>query len=148
MVNASAFRAFFRAAGWHEQEYCIVNSVLKKGLTAAVAAATLGTIAAPADARHYRRHYYDRDNDAALAIGAGIIGLGLGAAIASSNRGYYDPYYGSGYYAPRYGYGYGPSYGYGYHPGYYNRGYYGPRCYTRRVYDPYIGRRVRVRYCD
>ena len=110
-------------------------SVLKKGLTAAVAAATLGTIATPAEARH--RYYRHRDNDAALAIGAGIVGLGIVAALASSHRGrYYDPYYDRGYY----GHGY-------YRPGYYDRGYYG-RCYTRRVYDPYLDRRVRVRYCD
>ena len=118
-------------------------SVLKKGLTAAVAAATLGTIATPAEARH--RYYRHRDNDGAWAIGAGIVGLGIAAAIASSHRGrYYDPYYGGGYYGGH-GYGYGHNYGY-YDRGYYDRGYYG-RCYTRRVYDPYIGRRVRVRYC-
>ena len=112
-------------------------SVLKKGLIAAVAAATLGTIATPAEARH--RYYRHRDNDAAWAIGAGIVGLGIAAAIASSHRGrYYDPYYDRG----NYGHGY-------YRPGYYDHGYYGyrGRCYTRRVYDPYLDRRVRVRYC-
>lgn len=51
-----------------------------------------------------RDRYYDRDNDAALAIGAGIIGLAIGAAIASDNddrydrRGYYYRSYPRGYY--------------------------------------------------
>jgi hypothetical protein len=114
----------------------------------------LAATAVPADARSWRHHRGGGD-DAAIAIGAGIIGLGIGAAIASdhNDRGRYyssydyDPYYGS-YYAPAYG-GY---YGYrSYRPRYYGA-YYGGRdyyrgCYTRRVYDPYIGHRVRVRYC-
>lgn len=118
-----------------------MNSVMKKGVMVLVAGATVATVAAPAEAQRYRR-YHRGGNDAAIAIGAGIIGLGVGAAIASSNRDrYYDPYYGRGYYDRGY-------YGRGYYDrGYYGRGYY-PRCYTRRVYDPYIGRRVRVRYCD
>jgi hypothetical protein len=85
-------------------------------------------------------------------VGAGILGLGIGAAIASRGRGY-DPYYGSyGYYPPAggyYGYGYPSSYGYG--GGYYARpayGYgYGRHCVVRRQFDPRWGRWVRVRYC-
>ena len=87
-----------------------------------------------------------------MAIGAGILGLGIGAAIASSNDGYYnrhgayhnDPYYG--------GYGYN---GYGYN-GYANTAIMAVaaimtamrrHCTTRRQWDPYYGRWVRVRYC-
>jgi hypothetical protein len=47
-------------------------------------------------------HHHHNGNAAGAAIVGGLIGLGLGAAIASSG-GYYAP----GYYAPPYGY-YGP----------------------------------------
>lgn len=126
-----------------------MKNVIRKSIGALIAAATLATVATPAEARRWRHHR--GDNDAALAIGAGIIGLGIGAALASDRRyydRYYDPYYDRGYYNRGY-----------YHGGYYDRGYYAPRyrsgyyhrygrdCFTRRVYDPYIGRRVKVRYC-
>ena len=88
---------------------------------AAMLAATLGvtSIAAiqPAEAR---------GGDAGVAIVAGIVGLGLGAAIASSDHPHYapaqygyapqQPYYGQGYYAQPYAYGYG-----GYDNGYGDR---------------------------
>lgn len=121
---------------------------MKKVLTTALAALTFGgavvATAAPAQAQRYDRHYggryydhhrhRDRGGD---ALAAGVVGLALGAAIASSsnnNRSYYsNGYYGSGY-------------------GYYDDG---PRyryrhrstvCETSRwVWDPYIGRRVLVR---
>jgi len=77
-----------------------------------VIGATLGAVAlafaSPAMARdHYRG---DRGgDDAAIAIGAGLIGLAIGAAIASDNddryydRRYYGGYYGGGgYYYPQY----------------------------------------------
>jgi opacity protein-like surface antigen len=118
--------------------------MMKKLLTTAVAAVTLAGAAAatatPAAAQHYRGGYggyggyshgyygghYHHDN-AGPAIAAGVLGLALGAAIASNGHSsYYDrPYYGGGYYD----------------------GYYGPRwCETTRwVWDPYIGRRVPVR---
>ena len=102
-----------------------MTSVLKKVVLGLTAASTLAVTATPADAQRYYRHYRHHD-DAGLAIGAGILGLGLGAAIASSNRGYYGPSY---YYGD-------PYYGYGY------RG-----CVVRRHWDPYWGRWVRVRYC-
>jgi hypothetical protein len=92
------------------------------------------------------RHHHG--NGAGTAVAAGVVGLALGAALASSNnRGYYgggyaynDRYYGDRYYGDRY----------------YRGGYYAPRAYyydrgydlcetSRWVYDPYIGRRVRVR---
>ena len=50
--------------------------------------------------RGYGRGYYGyprygyRDNGAGLAIGAGVLGLALGAAIASNRGGYDDGYYG------------------------------------------------------
>jgi hypothetical protein len=150
-----------------------MTNVLKKAVCGLTAASSLAVMATPADAQYYnyRRHHGD---DTAIAVGAGILGLGIGAAIASSNRGgyygngyygnsYYSPgyssgYYDRGYYGSNYGYGYGSGYGgYGYGDGYYdgNRyddgyGYgdrYARRCTTRWEYDPYRGRQVRVRYC-
>ena len=130
---------------------------MRKSLTTAMAAITFGgaiaATAVPAEARdhggYYRYNGYNggyrhhHGNSTGTAVAAGVVGLALGAALASSNnnRGYYsrsyayDPYYGDryyrgGYYEPR-------AY-------YYDRGY--DLCTTSRwVYDPYIGRRVRVR---
>ena len=68
----------------------------KAGLAITLAATTL-TAAAPADAQRYRR--YNRGGGGDVATGAiigGVIGLGVGAAIASSNR--RDRYYDRGYY--------------------------------------------------
>ncbi|WP_066480406.1 MULTISPECIES: hypothetical protein [unclassified Sphingomonas] len=119
-----------------------MNALLTKlGLGTALAATTLA-VAAPAEARRY---YRDRDDAAAAAAIAGIAGIAIGAAIASDRDRYYDDDY---YYydrpGPRF---YGPRYVYP------RRGYWGPPrryyddCRVRRVYDPYLGRRVRVRYC-
>jgi hypothetical protein len=128
-----------------------MNKLIGKSIIGAAAAVTLAATAAPAEARHWR---HDGDSD---ALAAGIIGLGIGAAIASSHHG---GYYGGGHYGGGYGGGYygrpayygAPVY-YG-RPAYYGRphyrphhGYYGRRCFTRRVWDPYWGRRVRVRVC-
>jgi len=80
------------------------GSVKAVGAALALSAAAL-MAAAPAEARPWRGHYshYHGDRTGA-AIGAGIIGLALGAALASPpGRSYYD-----------YDYGYG--YGYGYYP--------------------------------
>jgi hypothetical protein len=72
--------------------------------------------------------YRDRSNNGAVAVGVGILALGLFAALASQHNS--DPY-SSGYYAPpprsgygRYGLDYGssPAYGYGYGGGYYGYG--------------------------
>lgn len=121
-----------------------MSGYLKKAGLATVLAATTLTAAAPADAQRYWRHR-DRGGDAAAgAIIGGVIGLGLGAAIASSNRDrYYDRgYYDNGYYAapprriyrdryyqPRRNYYYQDRGYYNYDRGYYNyrpyRGYYG-----------------------
>ena len=121
----------------------------RKALGGIIVAATIAASATPAEAQRYRRHHHHHNNSGAV-IGAGIIGLGIGAAIASSGRNGYGGYY-------RYGRGYDPYYydsyyGRGYYGnGYYNRGYYGDRyryrCVTRRVWDPYWRRYVRVRYC-
>ena len=126
-------------------------------ITKAVLGLTLGatalTAAAPADAQRYRHRH--RDNTG-TAVVAGIAGIAIGAALASSSRRdrYYDRYdrryynydrnyydYDRPYYRDR---GYYPRDGY-YYSHYEQRGWRG--CSVRRVYDPYLGRRVNVRYC-
>jgi len=121
---------------------------MRKFLTATAAALALGGVtlgaAAPAEARYhggwhggYHGHYYRHGGGSALA--AGIIGLGVGAAIAS-DRGYYDRgYYGPAYYGPAY---YAPPPP---PPGYY---YGGPVCRSDWRWDGYARRYVRVQYCD
>lgn len=119
---------------------------MRKALTAAMAAITLGgaifATATTADARPYHGYYdgHHGRGDGGAAVAAGVVGLALGAAIASNHgpyysHGYYDRgYYDRGYYAP------GPVYAYGYDEPYYRT------CETTRwVWDPYIGRRVPVR---
>jgi hypothetical protein len=107
-----------------------------------MAAITLGgaicATAAPAQARDhgwhggyggYGGHYYRHDNGGA-AIAAGVVGLALGAALASNSHSYYydRPYYRGPYYYDSY---YAPAY---------------RVCESERwVWDPYIGRRVPVR---
>lgn len=69
------------------------------------------------------------------AVAAGVVGGLAAGAIIGGALAY-----------PRYGYGYygAPAY-YGYGPAYYGGGYYGRRCWTRRVVGPGGGvRRVRV----
>jgi len=91
-----------------------------KNLRNAAIAATLGvaTLATSttADARDHWRHRGGGD-DAAIAIGAGAIGLAVGAALAS-NRG--DRYYRDRYYYDSYPRGY---YYESYPRGYYYRDY-------------------------
>lgn len=82
---------------------------MRKTLTAAMAAMTLGgamvATAAPAEARdwghrgYYGGGYYRHDNGGA-AVAAGVVGLALGAALASNSHSYYydRPYYRGGYY--------------------------------------------------
>jgi hypothetical protein len=124
---------------------------MKTTITRAVLGLTLGatalTAAAPAEAQRYR--YRDRDNTG-TAIVAGIAGVAIGAAIAGAGRDrYYDRRY-RGYdrwdYDRRYyrNRGYYPRDSF-YYRDYERRGWRG--CSIRRVYDPYLGHRVRVRYC-
>jgi hypothetical protein len=97
-----------------------MNNLVKKAGLGVVLAATTLTAVAPAEAQRWRR--YDRGRGGDVAAGAllgGIVGLGVGAAIASGNR---DRYYDRGYY-----YGPGPRY----------RGYYAPP--PPRYYRPYRG---------
>jgi hypothetical protein len=125
----------------------IKEATMRKALTAAMAAITLGgavcATAAPAEAQHYRGGYnggyyggHHGHNNNGAAVAAGVVGLALGAAIASNHGGYYD----RGYYDRGYGYYGAPAYAYGYgYPAY-------RTCVsTRWVWDPYIGRRVPVR---
>jgi hypothetical protein len=131
-----------------------MNSVIRKGVTALVLGASVLAVAAPADAQHYRGRYHYRHHGGSrtgLALGAGVLGLAVGAAIASDNGYRNDRSYDRGYYGGGYDRG-------GYGGGYYDRGYYdqgyaepyyrAPHCYMRPSYDPYYGRRVMVRYCD
>lgn len=121
-------------------------NLFKKTALAAGLAATALASTTPAMARDYRD---GNDNTAAIAIGAGILGLAVGAIAASSNdrddryrdARYDDRYYASnwsyrdGYYWDRNGgrhgrdeyqrYNRGNDYrsGYGQDRGYYRRGY-------------------------
>ena len=61
---------------------------MKTGIAGLAVAGTLAVTAAPAEAQRGRHRYRDNDR-AALAIGAGIIGLGIAAGI-SNRGGYYD----------------------------------------------------------
>lgn len=100
---------------------------LTKATVAGLAGAVALSAAAPAEA-----HGWHRGGDgAAVAVGAGILGLAVGAAIASDHpRYYYDDYY------------YGPAY-YPAYPAYTSYYYSYPRPYYRgyRYYAPYRGYR-------
>jgi hypothetical protein len=105
-----------------------MTTFFKKTVAGLTIASTLALTATPADAQYRYRHYRHHGDRTSLAIGAGLIGLGIGAAI-SNRSGYYD----DGYY---------------YNRGTYDRGYYGyRRCVSRWEYDPYYDQYVRVRYC-
>ncbi|WP_230481876.1 hypothetical protein [Sphingomonas sp. Leaf21] len=128
-----------------------MNGMLKKlGLGIALGATAL-TAAAPAEAQRWGRGwggYYHRDRGGDAVAGAllgGIVGLGVGAAIASSNqpryvdRGYYynrgyDPYYAPPPPPP-------VAYQYQYRS-------YAPRCWNDWRWDPYWGRNVPVQVCN
>lgn len=125
---------------------------MRKFLAPAMAAVTFGgavlAAATPADAERYRGgHYYSGrhhhgggGDDVAIAAVAGIAGLALGAAIADGNRSHSSAYYSRGY-PYRGGYRYDPRYD-SYDGGYYGRD---RMCVSReRVWDPYIGRHVRI----
>jgi len=118
-----------------------MTTLIRKAAFGAALAAAATMASAPADARDYYR--YGRHHDrTGTAIAAGIVGLAIGAAIASSsNDRYYrgGRYYDDGYYYPRYNSGYN----YNSYPGYYNyprydsyryRQYYRDRYYRDRNY--------------
>lgn len=109
-----------------------MNKILTAGMAALTLAGGALTTATPAAARDwngYHGGYYrgDRGDDAGAAIAGGIVGLALGASLASHNGG---PYYGGSYYGPAYG------------PGYYGPGYGGTCVSHRSVWDGYRGRYV------
>ena len=74
-----------------------MNAFMKKAGLGIALAATALTAAAPADAQRWGgyRHHRGGGDVAAGALLGGIVGLGIGAAVASSNR---DRYYDRGYY--------------------------------------------------
>jgi hypothetical protein len=96
----------------------IRGGIMRKTLTALLAAATIGAAALPSSA------------EARWGWGWGGFGVGLatGAIVGGALARPYYPYYGYGYYAPAYyyppyyGYYYGPRY-YGYHPYYWRHRY-------------------------
>jgi len=62
-------------------------NIFRKGVLATtLAASALVASAAPASAQDYR---YDRDDTAAVAIGAGLLGVAVGAIAASDDGGRY-----------------------------------------------------------
>ena len=106
---------------------------MRKILTAALAALTLGGAAAatatPADAYPYHGGWHGggwHGGGAGWAVGAGLLGLAVGASLAS----------------PHYYYGPPPAYYAG--PGYW--GYWGG-CRSHWVWNPGWGRYVRVDRC-
>ena len=121
---------------------------MKKILTGGLAALTLGGAvlggASTASARDWDHHYHGGNGGAALA--AGIAGLAVGAALASSSdHGYYgDRYYSGGYYAPQPAYAYAPA------PAYYegpvSYSYY-RNCRIEWRWNGRWGRYERVRAC-
>jgi hypothetical protein len=103
--------------------------MLKKLMTGAAVALTLGGAAlatsTPAAAAPYWHGGYRGYGPGAI-VGAGILGLAVGAAVAGPHYYGYPP---PGYYA-------GPAY-YGYYGG----------CHSHWRWDPYVGRYVLVNRC-
>ncbi|WP_426290668.1 hypothetical protein [Sphingomonas sp. TWP1-3-1] len=124
-----------------------MNGLMKKAGLGIALAATALTAAAPADAQRWGRgyrgggwggyHHRGGGNVAGAAVLGGILGLGVGAAIARSNR---DRYVDRGYYNG------------GYYDGppvrtYYRQDY-RPRCWSEWRVDPYYGDQVQVQVCS
>lgn len=101
-----------------------IKQTLKKSVLGLAAVATLGGATLAATAADAHPH-----GNAGVAIGAGILGLALGAAIASHHD-YDRPYYG----------------GYAYGPGYYGNGY-AASCRSYWRWSPYYGRYVLAERC-
>ena len=128
--------------------------MLKKAGLGLVLAATALTAAAPAEAQRYGGRGYGhggyRGHDNGGAVVAGIAGLAIGAAIASSaNDRYRDRYYDDRGYSRNYDYNYYSDHGYYPDDGYYAYSYRSryPHCYVEQRWDGYYGRNVRVRVC-
>jgi hypothetical protein len=98
-----------------------IKQTLKKTVLGAAAVATLGGATLAATTADAHPH-----GNAGAAIGAGILGLALGAAIASHHD-YDRPYYA--------GYAYGPGYGYA------------QSCRSYWQWSPRWGRDVQVERC-
>ena len=132
---------------------------MRKSLSAAMAAITFGgaiaASAVPIEAQardYYYRNYRHHHDNTGTAVAAGVVGLALGAALASSSN--HNGYSRGGYYSS--GYAYDPYYGDRYYGGDYYRGDYyrdyGYRRYSYRtcesdrwVWDPYIRERILIR---
>jgi hypothetical protein len=80
----------------------------------AAAALVAATAVTPAEARDWGHGWHGGP----LALGAGIVGAGIGLATAPLWAGAYAAGYPDDYYGDP-GYGYGPGYAYGYDDGYY-----------------------------
>ena len=118
-----------------------MTQFLTKAVLGTTLAATALTAALPADAQRYRGGYRHRDNSGGVII-AGIAGLAIGAAIASSNN--RDRYRDNSYYYND-NYNNYPQYRNNSYNNYDNYNY--QNCRIERRYDPYYGRRVKVRVC-
>jgi hypothetical protein len=111
-------------------------------LGAATAASVLTAVVPAASAQDWRGYHYgrhDHGDGAGAAIVAGIAGLAIGAALTSHRNDDDPPVYRERRYYPADGYWYRDD-----DPGY-------PTyevCTFRRVWDPYLGYPVRVRYCQ
>ncbi|WP_174279888.1 hypothetical protein [Sphingomonas bacterium] len=117
-----------------------MTGLLKKAvLGAALAASAIGATApAQAQYRGYRGGYrHGGIGSGGAAVLGGLLGLGVGAAIASNHHDRYDD---RGYYA-----GPGPR---GYYYDDYRYNDYRPRCFFERRYDQYNGRPYDVRVCN
>lgn len=82
-----------------------MTGLLKKTVLGAAMVASTLAATAPAEAQRYRggyRHHRDGIGAGGAAILGGILGLGVGAAIASNNN--RDRYYDRGYYDDGYYY--------------------------------------------
>lgn len=82
----------------------MLKNLRNAAIAATLGVATLMSSVGTAEARDRYWHRHRGGDDAAIAIGAGIAGLAVGAAIASDRRDRYDRRYYRGY--PRGGYYY------------------------------------------
>ena len=103
-----------------------MRKIMATGLAAATLLGSLG-VGSTASAQYRHGGDYRHHDNSGAAVAAGIAGLAVGAAIASSSH----PYYYNGYYYDR------PYYGYSY----------GPRCRSYTVWDPYAYAYVVRRRC-